>query len=242
MLRLLKSKKVIIPVASLIFILGFLIYFSDRLTLVIIAKFVFSKTKTPEAYLIPILREVKLSQKKFKANSILSYKQIKLKAPWELREKLDLDLSTFFTFVNKKGISIEQQSTDESILQSLLKEEPLEVQKYNLLFGEENLKSEYAIVNLILNTTPDQAGISKPLPELARIHPLLIGKALYAHLGDVIYKFKANNLKGFQFGNPQNTENVRVHVFNEKDQVFRLHFIRATQAEIDYILSTIEFF
>jgi hypothetical protein len=186
---------------------------------------------------------VKLSQKKFKANSILSYKQIKLKAPWELREKLDLDLSTFFTFVNKKGISIEQQSTDESILQSLLKEEPLEVQKYNLLFGEENLKSEYAIVNLILNTTPDQAAIFKPLPELARMQPLLIWKtALYAHMGDVIYKFKAKNLKGFQFGNPQNTENVRVHVFNEKDQVFRLHFIRATQAEIDYILSTIEFF
>lgn len=241
MLKLLKLKKVIIPLVSLIFVLGILIYFSDRLALVIVPKFSYSKTKTPGAYLIPILRELKPSKEKFKANSILTYKDIRLKTPWELREKSDFDLSTLFAFVNKKGISIEQQSTDEGILQSLLKEKPIEVQKYNLLFGEENLKSEYAIVNLILNTTPDQASIFKPLSELARIHPLLIWKNLYSHLGDVIYQFKSNNLNGFQFGNPQSTEHVRVHVFNNKDQIYRLHFLRATQVEIDYILSTIVF-
>ena len=110
-----------------------------------------------------------------------------------------------------------------------------------LLFGEENLESEYAIVNLILHTTPDQVSLFKPLPELVRVHPLLLYKMLYSHLGDVIYKFKIDNIKVFQFGNPQNTEDVRVDVFNKNDQVFRLHFVKTTQSEIDHILSTIEF-
>ena len=241
MLKLLKSKKVSIPVLCLLFILAIVIYFSERITFVILPKLYFSKTKTPDAYLIPILREIDTSQASPNAKVNLSYKHIRLVAPWNLRERVDLDLSTIFAFVNKKGISIDEQDTDESVLQRFLKMGPKEVKKYNLLFGQENLKSEYAFVNLILNTTPDQATIFKPLPELARIHPLLIAKALYSHLGDVIYKFESRNLKGFQFGNPQNTENVRVHVFGGKDQVYRLHFVRATQDEIDYILSTIEF-
>ena len=242
MLRRLKSKKVIIPVSTLIIVAGTLIYFSDRLTSFIFLNFFYSEAKTPKAYLTPISREINLSQYKFKAHSRLSYKHINLKAPWELKERHDLDLSTFFVFVNKKGIEIQRQSDDESILKNLLKDEPIEVHKTKLLFGEKNLKSEYSIVNLILNTTPEQASLFKPLQALLRVHPLLLYKTLYSALADVIYKFNIDNFEVFQFGNPQNTENVRVHIFNKNGQVFRLHFIRATQAEIDYILSTIEFF
>ena len=65
-------------------------------------------------------------------------------------------------------------------------------------------------------------------------------KGLYSVYGNVIYKFNLDNVRGFQFGNPQTTKNIYVHLFNEKDQVFRLHFIAATQAEIDFILSSIE--
>ncbi len=241
MLKLLKSKKVIIPVASLIFIFGILIYFSDRLTPFIVLNFLYSKTKTPEMYVVPITREAQGSAEEFSIHYVLSYKCIKFKVPWVLREKIELNRSTLFEFMNKKGLQIEQQVSDERILKGLLVQNPAENQKTKLLFGEENLESEYAIVNLILHTTPDQASLLKPLPELVRVHPLLLYKMLYSHLGDVIYKFGIDDLKGFQFANPQNTENVRVHLFNEKDEVFKLHFIRATQAEIDYILSTIDF-
>jgi len=126
-------------------------------------------------------------------------------------------------------------------LKGLLKDDSNETQKAEFLYGGDNLESEYAFVNLILHTTPDQANLFKPLPELARVHPLLLYKLLYSNLGDVIYKFRINDLKVFQFGNPQNTEHVYIHLFNNDDQVYRLQFVRATQAEIDYILSQIKF-
>lgn len=236
-----KSKKVIIPVVALIIIAGFVFYLSDRLKLFIFIKKNYSKTKTPEMYVIPIRREVKLSKQLIGIDSVLSHKNIQLKVPWELREKLDYDVSTVFAFVNTKGIAIYLQSKDESIIQKLLKEDPSEAQKTNLLFGEENLKSEYAIVNLILHTTPDQASILNPLHKNAKIVPLLMWKSLYTVYGNVIYQFNLKNFKCFQFGNPEKTENIRIHIFNDKNQVYRFHFVRATQAEIDYILSTIEF-
>lgn len=230
-----------IPVATLIIVAGILIYFSDRLTPFIVLNFLYSKTKTPEMYLVPITREVQSSTKEFGIHYVLSFKNIKFKVPWVLREKIELNRSTLFAFVNKKGIQIEQQGSDERILKGLLEDDPAKTQKMKLFFGKENLESEYAIVNLILHTTPDQVSLFKPLPELVRVHPLLLYKMLYSHLGDVIYKFKIGSIKVFQFGNPQNTKDVRVDVFNKNDQVFRLHFVKTTQAEIDHILSTIEF-
>ncbi len=241
MLKHLKSKKVIIPLVVLLIIAGVPFYFSDRLRLLSFIKNNYSKTKAPELYLIPITREAKLSKKIFRINSVVSYKSIQLKVPWELREKLDSGIATLFVFVNTKGILIDQQSKDESVFQGLLNQEPSEAQEMRRLFGEENLKSEYAVVNLILHTTPDQAGILNPLHKNAKIVSLLTWKSLYSVYGNVIYQFTLNNFRCFQFGNPEKKENIRIHIFNDENQVYRLQFIRATQAEIDNILSTIEF-
>ncbi len=230
-----------IPAAILIIVAGILVYFSDRLTPFIVINYLYSKTKTPEMYLVPTTREVQRSAENLSTHYDLSFKNIKFKAPWVLREKIELNHATLFAFVNKKGIEIVLQDDDERILKGLLEDDPNETQKMKLLFGEENVESEYAIVNLILHTTPDQASLFKPLPELVRVHPLLLYKLLYSHLGDVIYKFSINDFKVFQFGNPQNTKDVRVDVFNKNDQVFRLHFVKMTQVEIDLILSTIVF-
>jgi hypothetical protein len=241
MLKLQKSKKVIIPAAILLIVAGILVYFSDRLTPFIIINYLNSKTKTPEMYLVPTTREVLRSAKNFSIQYDLSYKNIKFKAPWVLREKIKLNYGALFAFMNKKGIEIVKLHDDQRILKGLLEDDPSETQKWELLYSEENLESEYAFVNLILHTTPDQADLFKPLPELVRVHPLLLYKLLYSHLGDVIYKSNVNDFNVFQFGNPQNTNHVRVDVFNKDDQVFKFHFVGMTQVEIDIILSTIEF-
>ena len=241
MFEQLRHRKVFIPVAAFLIIVSIVFYFSDRLTLYFFIATKYSKTKKPAMYVIPIAREIQLSNETFSTPYLLSYESVKLKIPWELKEKSESIFSTFYVFRNKKGIVISQQGEDESFRQRLLDEEPLEVQKSKLLYGEENLKSEYAVSNLILHTTPDQFSISRPAPENAGIIPLLMLKGLYSVYGKVIYKFNLDNVRCFQFGNPQTTKNIYVHIFNDKDQVFRLHFIAATQAEIDYILSSIEF-
>ena len=240
-MKLLKLKKVTIPAAILIIVAGISVYFSDRLVPFIVINYSFSKTKTPEMYIVPTLREVQHFADNYRLDYDLSFKSIKFKAPWELREKIELDYATLFAFVNKKGLELMQQKDDEKILKGLLEDDQSETLKLKFLFGEENLESEYAFVNLILHTTPDQADLFKPLPELLRIHPLLLYKLLYPNFGGEIYKFNINDFKVFQFGNPQNTEHVRAIIFDRDDQVFKFHFVKMTQVEIDLILSTIEF-
>ena len=242
MLTFIKSKKFIVPVSILLFILGTIFYFSDRLVIVIPTKLFYSKNKTPHAYQVPISRDLQTIKKEIKTSYKYSCRSFKFTVPWELREKNELDHTAVFAFVNKKGIAISPKAKDDGILNGFLEEGPSKFQETKLLYGEENLKSEYAFVNLILHTTPDQASILKPYRDIARIPSLLIMRVLYSSLGDVIYKFRLDNLKGFQFGNPQTTEHVYVHVFNEKNQIFKLHFVRATQAEIDYMLTSIDFF
>lgn len=223
-----------IPAAILFVLAVILVLFSDRLTSFIVVNYLYSKTNTPEMYLIPIAREVQNYAEKLTDQRDLSAGNIKFRAPWVLREKTEFKYGTLFAFVNKKGIEVSQKNDDERLLLSLLKDDPSEILKLELLYGKENLESEYAFVNIILHTTPDQAGLFKPLPELVRVHPLLLYKLLHSHLGDEIYKFRINDMRCFQFGNPQNAKNVRVHLFSVDDQVYRLHFVGATQAEIDY--------
>lgn len=236
-----RHRKVFIPVVAFLIIVSIVFYFSDRLTLYFFIATKYSKTKTPAMYVIPIAREILPSNETFSTPYLLSYESVKLKIPWELKEKSESIFSTLYVFRNKKGIVISQQGEDESFRQRLLDEEPLEVQKSKFQYGEANLKSEYAVSNLILHTTPDQFRISRPAPENEKMIPLLMLKGLYSVYGNVIYKFNLDNVRCFQFGNPQTTKNIYVHLFNDKYQVFRLHFIAATQAEIDYILSSIEF-
>ncbi|MGD8445763.1 MAG: hypothetical protein PVH37_05150 [Desulfobacterales bacterium] len=237
-----RHRKIFLPVVAFLVIVSVIIYFSDRLTLYLFTAAKYSKSKTPAMYVTPIAREIQRTHKTVSSPYLLSYENIKLQIPWEFKEKSESIFSTFYVFRNKKGIVISQQGEDENFRQKLLDEGPLEVQKAKLIYGEENLKSEYAVSSLILHTTPDQFSISKPAPENEKIIPLLMLKGLYSVYGNAIYKFNLDNVLGFQFGNPQTTKNIYVHLFNDEDQIFRLHFIAATQAEIDHILSSIEFY
>ena len=230
-----RHRKIFIPVVAFLIIVSVIFYFSDRLTLYFFTATEYSKTKTPAMYVIPIAREIQRNHKTVSTPYSLSYENIKLQIPWEFKEKSESIFSTFYVFRNKKGIVISQQGEDESFRQKLINEGPLKTQKAKFIYGEENLKSEYTVSNLILHTTPDQFSISRPASENEKIIPLLMLKGLYSVYGNVIYKFNLDNVRGFQFGNPQTTKNIYVHLFNNEYQIFRLHFIAATQAEIDYI-------
>ena len=108
------------------------------------------------------------------------------------------------------------------------------------LLGEKNLKLEYDIINLCLNTSPDQATLFTPLKDLVKISTMLVLRA--AFIADKIYKFSINNLKGFQFVTNENPNFVRVHLFDSKNQHFEITLISVSQDEIDFILSSIKMF
>jgi hypothetical protein len=71
MLKLLKLKKVTIPAAIIIIIAGVSVYFSDRLVPFIVINYIYSKTKTPELYIVPTVREVQHSAENFRLDYAL---------------------------------------------------------------------------------------------------------------------------------------------------------------------------
>ena len=110
-----KHRKIFIPVVAFLIIVSIVFYFSDRLTLYFFTATKYSKTKTPEMYVIPNAREIQLSNETIDTPYLLSYENVKLKIPWELKEQSESILSTFYVFRNKKGIVISQQGKDDPL-------------------------------------------------------------------------------------------------------------------------------
>jgi hypothetical protein len=110
------------------------------------------------------------------------------------------------------------------------------------LLGEENIASEYAALDLCLTTTPEPVRLSSSIQELSRTTLMLILKKAFSGLGDVIYRFSLGETKGFQFGNPATASDVYVYLFNPSDRMFRMKFTSLTQGEIDFFLTSIDFF
>jgi hypothetical protein len=82
MFEQLRHRKVFIPVVAFLVIVSIVFYFSDRLTLYFFTATKYSKTKTPELYVIPITREIQPSSEDFSTPYLLSYEGVKLKIPW----------------------------------------------------------------------------------------------------------------------------------------------------------------
>jgi hypothetical protein len=97
------------------------------------------------------------------------------------------------------------------------------------------------IADFCLRTTPDDVAFLTPKDKLAIIPSMLILKTMYTAYGNVIYRFSVNDLKCFQFSNPETPAFLRVLVFDNLNRVFIISFIAATQEEIDSILSSIKF-
>ena len=232
-------KKIILSISIIVTVLiagGFFLY--PRLSIVIPTKMFFSKNKTPEAYIIPVERPIKTSFGDIDPISEHSCEWFKFKVPWEIIDTMVLGNSTFFRFINTKGIVIAKQNENESIVKSLLGNNNEDAYKMKALLGEENLKSEYDIINLCLNTSPDQATLFTPLKDLVKVPTMLVLKAMFT--ADKIYKFSTNNLRGFQFVTNGDSSFTNVHLFDSKNQVFEIKFVSVSQNEIDFILSSIE--
>jgi hypothetical protein len=108
------------------------------------------------------------------------------------------------------------------------------------LLGEENLRSEFAVLDFCLNMTPDRAGPMSSLRDLTRIQTMLILKSAFTPLGEEIYTFHLEGVQGFQFGDPDVSREIYVYLFDDADHLYRTKFHGATQHEIDALLASIE--
>ncbi len=224
------KKKIIIAITIIILILASLLYyFSLELSVIVATKLHYSRVKTPSAYAVPLDRIVDAKAKDFKSS--LSCKWFKFKTPWKLLERHEGSTSNVFLVFSDESIRKGMEIGVENILIT----SHSEYRNFQPLLDKLNLTSEYLIADFCLRTTPDDVAFLTPKDKLAIIPSMLILKTMYTAYGNVIYRFSVNDLKCFQFSNPETPAFLRVLVFDNLNRVF------ITQEEIDSILSSIKF-
>ena len=222
------KQKLFILLAVLTAVVALLIFLFPQVIIVAITKNKFSRDKTPYAYIIPVDRKLSTSISNIKKISENDCIDFKFSAPWELVERhVDEKSAIFFKFSKKKGIIVYLDNEEDKNLRESTE------------LGKESLPTFENYTN-VLNVSPDQITIFIPYEKAKEKAARLIEKAIYATYGEKIYKFKTKNIRGFQFGDPNNENPVFVHFFDEKDRIFKMRFYSATQDEIDFILSSIE--
>jgi hypothetical protein len=232
-------KKLILITTAVVIVAATVVLY-PRLSLIFSIKYDFSRSNMPGVYLVPVRRSVQMPAAYAAEDNKIVAKWFTFEAPGLLVKKFDSEFAQAFEFDHGQRVLFSRQSEKNSIVKALLGKNPEEAAQMRLLLGEDNLQSEYAVINFCLHTTPEQAGFFSPKVELTRIQTMLILKSVFSQMGDVIYKFNLSRSRGFQFGDPAMTDQVYVYLFDDSDQMFRMQFMAVTQAEIDSLLTSIK--
>ena len=211
-----------ISILGILVLIVFLSYqFLPRLYIVRVTRKHFSKDKTPLYYIVPI-------NKKFVdvidgAQSKISYGKCDLYLPYTVIKKTAIANTLSFTISKGKIIFIEKKEIPNN--------------KDIALNNYVHKMMTFNGYDKILCTTPDQINFSTPYEEAKEKASLLIDKALFtAYREKIIYRFEGKDIKGLQFGDPSESENVTVEFFDKDSNLYHLKFYSFSQKEIDLIL------
>lgn len=235
------NKRIILPALALMVVLGgSAAYLYPRLKIIIPIRLKYSRDASPRMYLVPQKRPIAQPAGRGDGFEYTSG-QLRFRTPDDALKTFDSDFARAFVFAGGKSVVVSGQKDGEGVLNALLGGRPEQAEAMRRFWGPENLQTEYAAVNFCLHATPDQGSIFSSRKELMRLPSMLLLKAVYSPLGDVIYQFETDRFRGFQFGDPQSSQAVYVYLFNETDRLFRIKLSSLDQVEIDRLLASITF-
>jgi len=117
------------------------------------------------------------------------------------------------------------------------------------LYGEDALASDYSLHRLILEATPAKVGLLTPRSEAVSGAMLLVVKGIMIPRGGEtgIFRIRAGNFQGFQFGDPlSRPKSLDLEIFSDDRGLVFLFVQREkgpvppiTQAEVNRIIGTI---
>ena len=236
-------KKVVIIIFLLVLIIFIGVISFPKIWALHFIKSRYSEIETPWAYIVPIDRTVKSSNANQSDYPAFTCDNLKFNVPWkELRQKEERE-----TFILLSSLSVENKGiymnrgkvTEYKIAERLLGEDPSDAKRLKELLGDQAFKSDYSVFIESLGTTPDQASIFKSSKDLGRaIIMLMLKRVLTEPNIGKIYKFETKNIRGFQFGDPQENNSVAIEIFNKDGRINRMSIHSANQDEIDFILSS----
>ncbi|MDE2018861.1 MAG: hypothetical protein KGJ13_00770 [Patescibacteria group bacterium] len=175
-----------------------------------------------------------------------TYEGISLKLPWSGTPKIQTlsGVGTQIKFPNNEFVMLPNPYPDplhrQTFLDSIKTNEDRE--KFNYLFGEENLNSNSAFFNLVLNSSPTtlSSTTSSPKELLAQSMLLPIKLTMFFDSStQSIYQFSTPDFKVFEFTDLPAKNQSFIYLYDARDNG-RLITTSANQNEIDFILSSIK--
>ncbi len=233
------QKKFILPAIAAVFIIGgTTAYLFPKLKIILPLRMKYTRSASPRMYLVPQERTVADPVDKDGGFEYVSG-HLRFRVPMQALEVFRSEYARAFVFEGSKSVIVAGQKDGEGVLSALLGDDPDQAEAMRQLWGPENLASEYAAVKGCLHATPDKGSLLASRTELMRLPSMLLLKAVYNPLGDVIYQYETKRYRGFQFGNPQSSEAVFVYLFGPSDRLFRIKLSSLDQKEIDSLLASI---
>lgn len=125
---------------------------------------------------------------------------------------------------------------------------PLEYQKFQNVFSDHPIESNYDLYQAVYDSSPAQLSPVMSGREAMRMNVLLLWKLSFGFdMGSEIYSFEYGKNKGFQFGDPAKGTPVAARVFDDRARQHRFIFLVAagknaqiTQDDINTVVSSLK--
>ena len=169
--------------------------------------------------------------------------------PWTGESRATpLRIGTEFQFTSGQVVVFFDPETQLDTLRALKSSAPAEYSKFQSVFREQSIESNYALYQAIYAASPAQASPFLSGDAAQRINVLLLWKLSFGFDQQPgIYSFDFGRNRGFQFGNPENARPVAVRVFDDQDRQFRFLFTvaagshaRITQDDINTAVRSLQ--
>jgi len=169
-------------------------------------------------------------------------------SPWGAAEpKATLTYSEFHFTPGQIVVFFDPDSQLDT-MRTLKSSNPLEYQKFQNVFIDHPIETNYALYQAVYGAAPSQLSPFMSSRDAMRMNVLLLWKLSFAFdMGTEISSFDFGNNKGFQFGDPAKGSPVAVRLFDERARHHRFIFLVAagktvqiTQEQIATVLSSLK--
>ena len=217
-------KSIIVLLAILLAVIFAILILFPQIPIVISTKLFFSYSKTPKAYIVPERIDLKDDAHELQYMDQINTKDYTFQTVWKLKKhELFSSKTEMYDFGNNRRILV--------YLEHSLSDTEINNEEWKSF--DNHLEALY--------TTPDQITLFLPYKEAKKKSSNLILKPIYTAYSEIIYHFQRENIRGFQFGNPEKDKMVIIHFFGIKNELYQIEFHKFTQKEINVVLMSIEF-
>jgi hypothetical protein len=170
-------------------------------------------------------------------------------SPWGAEKKINPSLTySEIRFAPGQVVIFFDPDSQLDTMRVLKSSNPQEYQKFQNVFLDHPIESNYALYQAVYGASPEQMSPLMSSRDAMRMNVLLLWKLSFGFdFGSEVSSFDFGRNKGFQFGDPAKGDPVAVRVFDDRARQHRFIFLVAagkhaklTQDDINTVVSTLK--